>query len=231
MKFEEAKIGMEVIWNGSTKMKGTITIIDTQDKSVLVVSDDEFFKLWFFDDSENPTFDLKTLKPYNSIQLTKKPPKFDIDLRDSKEFQSYVETVIAKYEKEFLPEGTCLTHVSIRKDGEIVVKDNSGKTGISKCHPDDAFNIEVGLQLAMKRLAERLPFIPKDGEEYYSILPTSGTVYSSVYYGGIFSDAFNKAMGNCFRTEKVAKENKDKIMARYENILKLAELNAVGDKG
>jgi hypothetical protein len=53
MKFEEAKIGMEVIWNGSIKMKGTITIIDTQDKSVLVVSDDEFFKLWFFDDSEN----------------------------------------------------------------------------------------------------------------------------------------------------------------------------------
>ena len=106
MKFEEAKIGMEVIWNGSTKIKGTITIIDTQDKSVLVVSDDKFFKLWFFDDSKDPKFDLKTLKTYNSIQLTKKTPKFDIDLIDSKEFQSYVETVIAKYEKEFLPEGT-----------------------------------------------------------------------------------------------------------------------------
>lgn len=231
MKFEEAKIGMEVIWNGSTKMKGTITIIDTQDKSVLVVSDDKFFKLWFFDDSKDPKFDLKTLKTYNSIQLTKKTPKFDIDLIDSKEFHSYLNYVSNKYEKEFLPKGVYITDVSIHENGKIVVKDNKGNKGISKCHPDDAFNIEVGLQLAIKRLTERLPFIPKDGEEYYSILPTSGTVYSSVYYDGIFSDAFNKAMGNCFRTEKVAKENKDKIMTRYENILKLAELNAVGDEG
>lgn len=228
MKFEEAKIGMEVIWNGSIKMKGTITIIDTQNKSVLVVSDDKFLKLWFFDDTK---FDLKTLKPYNSIQLTKKTPKFDIDLIDSKEFQDYFKSVVAKYTKEPLPNGTHITDVSIYKDGKTVVKDNQGNKGVSKCHHDDAFNIEVGLQLAIKRLAERLPFIPKDGEEYYSILPTSGTVYSSVYYEGIFSDAFNKAMGNCFRTEKVAKENKDKIMARYENILKLAELNAVGDEG
>ena len=231
MKFEEAKIGMEVIWNGSTKIKGTITIIDTQDKSVLVVSDDKFFKLWFFDDSKDPKFDLKTLKPYNSIQLTKKTPKFDIDLIDSKEFQSYVETVISKYEKEFLPDGTCLTHVSIRKDGEIVVKDNSGKTGISKCHPDDAFNIEVGLQLAIKRLAKKTPFVPKDGEEYYSILLSIEKPYKSTFYEYIFSDELNKAIGNYFRTEEEAEKNKGKIISRFKTLLKYAELIAKEDKG
>lgn len=231
MKFEEAKIGMEVIWNESTKMKGTITIIDTQDKSVLVVSDDKFFKLWFFDDSKDPKFDLKTLKLYNSIQLTKKTPKFDIDLIDSKEFQSYVETVIAKYEKEFLPEGTCLTHVSIRKDGEIVVKDNSGNTGISKCHPDDAFNLEVGLQLAIKRLAKKTPFVPKDGEEYYSILLSIEKPYKSTFYEYIFSDELNKAIGNYFRTEEEAEKNKGKIISRFKTLLKYAELIAKEDKG
>lgn len=229
MKFEEAKIGMEVIWNGSTKMKGTITIIDTQDKSVLVVSDDVFFKLWFFDASENPKFDLKTLKPYNSIQFTKKPPKFDIDLIDSKEFQDYVEGVIAKYEGTFLPEDAHITYVSINKDGKIVTKDNKGNKGISKCHPDDAFNLEIGVQLAVQRLAEKTLFVPEDGKEYYSILLTTGEPYKSTFYECIFNDLLNKAMGNCFRTEEEAKKNKDKIISRHKTILKYAEMLAKGD--
>lgn len=230
MKFEEAKIGMEVIWNGSTKMKGTITIIDTPDKSVLVVSDDGFFKLWFFDASENPKFDLKTLKPYNSIQFTKKPPKFDIDLADSKEFQDYFKSAIAKYAKEFLLTETHITDVSIYKDGKTVVKDNQGNKGISKCHPDDAFNLEVGLQLAVQRLAEKTLFVPEDGKEYYSILLTTGEPYKSIFYECIFDDLLNKAMGNCFRTEEEAKKNKDKIISRHKTILKYAEMLAKGDK-
>jgi hypothetical protein len=231
MKFEEAKIGMEVIWNGSTKMKGTITIIDTQDKSVLVVSDDKFFKLWFFDDSKDPKFDLKTLKLYNSIQLTKKTPKFDVDLIDSKEFQSYLNSVSNKYEKELLPKGVYLTDVSIHENGKIVVKDNKGNKGISKCHHDDAFNIEVGLQLAIQRLAKKIPFVPKDGEFYYSILLSIEKPYKSTFYEYIFSDELNKAIGNCFRTEEEAEKNKGKIISRFKTLLKYAELIAKEDKG
>ena len=44
-----------------------------------------------------------------------------------------------------------------------------------------------------------------------------------------FSDMLNKAMGNCFRTFEEAKKNKDKIMSRYNAILKYAELIAKGD--
>lgn len=231
MKFEEAKIGMEVIWNGSTKMKGTITIIDTPDKSVLVVSDDGFFKLWFFDASENPKFDLKTLKPYNSIQLTKKPPKFDIDLIDSKEFQDYFKSVVAKYTKEPLPNGTHITDVSIYKDGKTVVKDNQGNKGVSKCHHDDAFNLEIGVQLAVQRLAEKTPFIPKDGEVYYSILLSTSNACKSTFYECIFSDKLDIAIGNCFRTEEEAEKNRAKIISRYKTLLKYAEMIAKGDKG
>mgnify|MGYP007078910962 FL=1 len=228
MKFEEAKVGMKVSGKGMT---GTIVVIDKSDKSdkscLISFSDD--INLWFWDDDKRDHLRF-SLKDIEVMSTDVKVPKFDTGLSDSAEFTGYLNALKDKYNK-LLDANTYVTEVSISENGTIKVKDNQGNKAKAKCHPDDAFNIEVGLQLAIKRLAERLPFIPKDGEEYYSILPTSGTVYSSVYYGGIFSDAFNKAMGNCFRTEKVAKENKDKIMARYENILKLAELNAVGDKG
>nr|DAW27902.1 MAG TPA: hypothetical protein [Caudoviricetes sp.] len=155
--------------------------------------------------------------------------KFDINLVDSKEFQSYAEAVIAKYEKEFLPEGTCLAHVSIHKNGKIIVKDDRGNKGISKCHPEDAFNLEIGLKLAVQRLAEKAIFVPEDGKDYYSILLPTEEPYKSMYCEWNFSDMLNKAMGNCFRTFEEAKKNKDKIMSRYNAILKYAELIAKGD--
>lgn len=155
--------------------------------------------------------------------------KFDINLVDSKEFQSYAENVIAKYEKEFLPDGICLAYVSIHKNGKIIVKDDKGNKGISKCHPDDAFNLEVGLQLAIQRLAEKILCFPEDGKKYYSILLTTGEPYKSTFYECIFDDLLNKAMGNCFRTEEEAKKNKDKIISRHKTILKYAEMLAKGD--
>lgn len=158
-----------------------------------------------------------------------KIPKFDINLIDSKEFQDYVEGVIAKYEGTFLPEDVHITYVSINKDGKIVTKDNKGNKGISKCHPDDAFNLEIGVQLAVQRLAEKTPFIPKDGEVYYSILLATSNTYKSTFYECVFSNKLDRAIGNCFRTEEEAKKNKDKIISRYKTILKYAEMIAKGD--
>ena len=158
-----------------------------------------------------------------------KIPKFDINLIDSKEFQDYVEGVIAKYEGTFLPEDVHITYVSINKDGKIVTKDNKGNKGISKCHPDDAFNLEIGVQLAVQRLAEKTLFVPEDGKEYYSILLSTGEPYKSVFFENIYSDLLNKAMGNCFRTAKEAKKDKDKIMYRFKTLLKYAERLAKGD--
>lgn len=158
-----------------------------------------------------------------------KIPKFDINLIDSKEFQDYVEGVIAKYEGTFLPEDVHITYVSINKDGKIVTKDNKGNKGISKCHPDDAFNLEIGVQLAIQRLAEKIPFIPKDGEDYYSIFLSTSDAYKSTFYGCIFNDKLDVAIGNCFRTEEEAEKNKDKIISRYKTLLKYAEMIAKGD--
>lgn len=158
-----------------------------------------------------------------------KIPKFDINLIDSKEFQDYFKSVIAKYAKEPLPNGTHITDVSIYQDGKIVMKDNKGNKGVSKCHHDDAFNLEIGVQLAGQRLAEKTLFVPEDGKEYYSILLSTGEPYKSTFYECIFDDLLNKAMGNCFRTEEEAEKNKDKIISRHKTILKYAERLAKGD--
>ena len=89
----------------------------------------------------------------------------------------------------------------------------------------------MGLQLAIKRLAKKTPFVPKDGEEYYSILLSIEKPYKSTFYEYIFSDELNKAIGNYFRTEEEAEKNKGKIISRFKTLLKYAELIAKEDKG
>lgn len=227
MKFEDAKVGMKVYINHPKVNYNEGIITSTIGSGAVFVEPLEHKPddgVWFWEGQDRYSL--------NDLTLVKnKVPKFDIDLVDSKDFQDYFKSVVAKYTKEFLPEGTCLAYASIHKNGKIIVKDDSGNKGISKCHPDDVFNLEIGLKLAVQRLAEKAIFVPEDGKDYYSILLPTGEPYKSMYCECIFSDMLNKAMGNCFRTFEEAKKNTDKIMSRHNAILKYAELIAKGDKG
>lgn len=227
MKFEDAKVGMKVHINHPevNYNEGFITsIIGSGAVFVEPLEHKQEDGVWFWEGTGRYSL--------NDLTLVKnKVPKFDVDLLDSKEFQDYFKSVIAKYTKEPLPNGTHITDVSIYQDGKTVVKDNQGNKGISKCHPDDAFNLEIGVQLAVQRLAEKTPFIPKDGEVYYSILLSTNNTYKSTFYECIFSDKLDVAIGNCFRTEEGAEKNKNKIISRYKALLKYAEMIAKGDKG
>lgn len=221
MKFEDAKVGMKVSAKGMT---GTIVDVDKSDKSVLIsFGNDTSLRFW------NTNHSCFPLKDIEVMSTDVKVPKFDIDLADSKEFQNYFKSVIAKYAKELLPKETHIAHVFIRKNGKIVVKDNNGNKGVSKCHPDDAFNLETGMKLAVQRLSEKCPFIPKRGEEYWKVFSTEGNIVSILYYKGFFVQELDIAMGNCFRTFEEAKKNKDKIISRHNAILKYAEMLAKGD--
>lgn len=225
MKFEDAKVGMKVHINHPKVNYNEGIITSTIGSGAVFVEPLKHKQgdgVWFWEGTDSYSL--------NDLTLVKnKVPKFDIDLVDSKDFQDYVEGVIAKYEGTFLPEDVHITHVSINKDGKIVTKDNKGNKGISKCHPDDAFNLEIGLKLAIQRLAEKAIFVPEDGKEYYSILLTTGEPYKSTFYECIFDDLLNKAMGNYFRTKEEAEKNKDKIISRYKTLLKYAERIAKGD--
>lgn len=222
MKFEEAKVGMKVSDKGMT---GTIVEVDKSDKSVLIsFSNDKYLWFWDIDHSIFP------LKDIEVMSTDVKVPKFDIDLADSKEFQDYFKSVIAKYTKEHLPNGTYITDVSIYKDGKTVVKDNQGNKGISKCHPDDAFNLDIGVKLAIERLSKKGPFIPKSGEQYWKVFSTKGNIIDMIYNKGFFVQELDIAIGNCFRTEEEAKKHKFEIIDKFRTLLDLTNIMTVGDK-
>jgi hypothetical protein len=225
MKFEDAKVGMKVHINNPKVNYNEGIIISTIGYGAVFVEPlkhEQGEGVWFWEGTDKYSLDDLTL-------AKNKVPKFDTDLVNSKEFNSYVKVISDKYTKEFLPEGVYLTDVSIRENGKIVVKDNKGNKGISKCNQIDAFNLEIGVQLAVQRLAEKTLFVPEDGKKYYSILITTGEPYESTFYECIFDDLLNKAMGNCFRTEEEAEKNRDKIISRHKTILKYAEMLAKGD--
>lgn len=152
-----------------------------------------------------------------------KMPKFDINLIDSKEFQDYFKSVIAKYTKGPLPNGTHITDVSIYKDGKTVVKDNQGNKGISKCHPDDAFNLEIGVQLAVQRLAEKVKFVPKENQEYWGIGTTTGQPLCTTCNSALYDCLIDMAIGNCFRTDDEALKHRDEIRKRFNKLIAYAK--------
>lgn len=165
----------------------------------------------------------------------KKAPKFDVALYDSSIFSSYMERVAEKEAEKVglnfigrLDKVKCYPNGTIRvwyksEDGETVYK------GKAKCHPNDAFNPETGVKLAVQRIVEKLnkPFIPEENEAYYYV-DDENLIYSTINHN-TNKDALNIAIGNCFRTGSLAKANTGVIMKRIE-IAKIV-LKSLQDKG
>lgn len=155
-----------------------------------------------------------------------KTPKFDAKLGDSGIFKDYLNDIRLREAPKLglftagldtikcYPNGTIKVWY-VDKDGETVYK------GKAKCHPNDAFNPEIGIKLAVQRIAEKLnkPFIPTDGETYYYV-DDKDTVYSTINHN-TNKDALNIAVGNCFRKRKEAYANKGAIMKRIERATEL----------
>lgn len=162
----------------------------------------------------------------NLQKSTKKPPKFDITLKDSTDFREYInEIFMREAEKAGLPMNRA-NSIKWSANGKIKVTfvDDDNKTnyiGVAKCHPDDAFNPEIGIKLAIERAAQVMhaPFVPEDGEAYYYV-DDENLIYSTINHNSN-KDALNIAVGNCFRKYKEAEANAAVIMKR---IKKAAEL-------
>ena len=160
----------------------------------------------------------------NLQKSTKKPPKFDITLKDSADFQKYInEIFLREAEKYELPINTA-NSIKWYPSGKIkvtFVDNDTTYVGVAKCHPDDAFNPEIGIKLAIERAAQAMhaPFVPEDGEAYYYV-DDENLIYSTINHNSN-KDALNIAVGNCFRKYKEAEANAAVIMKR---IKKAAEL-------
>lgn len=156
-----------------------------------------------------------------------KPPKFDEKLGRSILFWDYMNQIAAKEADiaglltaglvmKCYPNGTIKVWYT-DEDGGAVYK------GKAKCHPNDAFNPEIGIKLAVQRIVEKLnkPFIPKENKAYYYV-DDKNLIYSTINHN-TNKDALNIAIGNCFRGGKEARSHKDVIMKRVEKATKLLE--------
>lgn len=184
-------------------------------------------------EGEHTTHPFACLRPYPDIDTfgnmqkpSEKPPKFDIALKDSAAFRDYINRIfMEEAEKYGLPMNTA-NSIKWSANGRIKVTfvDDDNKTnyiGVAKCHPNDAFNPEVGVKLAIERAAKQMhePFIPNEGEVYYYVAGLD-EVYDTINYHE-YKDILNIALGNCFKTLEKALDNTYVIMRRAVNAIEL----------
>lgn len=173
------------------------------------------------------------LNSYNDVgtiedlqKSTKEPIKFDLRQKYSADFRKYInEIFLREAEKYELPMNTA-NSIKWFENGKIQVTfvDDDNKTnyiGVAKCHPDDAFNPEIGIKLAIERAAQnmRKPFIPREGQAYCYV-DANGVVRGTGFLGSIESK-LNVAMGNCFKTRAQAQANAGIMMKRLERATEL----------
>lgn len=157
-----------------------------------------------------------------------KTPKFDEKLRGSLLFWSYMNKILKREADKAGLFTAGLDMIKCYPNGTIKVwyTDEDGETvykGKAKCHPNDAFNPEIGIKLAVQRIVEKLnkPFIPTDGETYYYV-DDEDTIYSTINHN-TNRDILNIAVGNCFKNYERALGNKGAITKRIEKATKLLE--------
>lgn len=138
---------------------------------------------------------------------TTKPPKFDGSLQLSPEFKSYLTNVLDRaLANEGIDSQDLVKHgeiaVRIKANGLVkVVAQRDGHIkilGKAKCHPNDAFNLETGIRLAVHRMVQDAdkPFEQTAGYVYYFV-DYDGSIMDKPWDDDVI-DSCNRALDNCF---------------------------------
>ena len=225
MKMEEAKKGMKVV-DTDTGVTGVIRGINARSGSILVddrqAPDGEarFAQIYYDDGTLYDIADLEIVETYkvSDTQIQRYAAS------------SYVQDKIKKLSKEYgLPYDSLL--VSITNNGKVFAEIPSKQMEAeAKCHPDDKFDINKGLELAFARLAEKLGVSPKweprSGDMFFHVSFDDGCVTSTPKITGYLDDKLRISLGNCFKTREEAKKYAPEIIERYQKLIAYAkELN------
>lgn len=105
-----------------------------------------------------------------------KTVKFDIRQKYSAYFQEYINKIFLEEAEKFELPMSMNNSIKWYPSGEIkvtFVDDDATYVGVAKCHPDDAFNPEIGIKLAIERAAQVMHAM-NDMKKYKRSIPKAG---------------------------------------------------------
>lgn len=114
-------------------------------------------------------------------------------------------------------ENVLINDVKITVEGNKVTVEKGNMIGVAKCCPDDKFDLQTGIDLAMSRLKEK--WIPKDGDKIY-YLDTDGLVEDRTFDDDYYDYVKFIKTGNYFKTYEDAKEYADVVAQEFEQLNK-----------
>ena len=215
MKFEDAKVGMEVVVTGEHAKRfpqgAVIVDVDKNDFSVRLKGA-HGLHLWFWDiNSREPK------SQRNAYDMT------DIHLKDC-EFRKLPPTTHLLAEYLGLDPEKVKCYVD-KENGTITVRQGDVEAKAKKA-PQDKWDFRLGMGLALCRLKEKLaePCKPAFMKPCYYVLK-DGLVHCTAVglLEDFIQDSVMYAMGNVFKTEKEAEDNTEEMLKRANMIIEFCK--------
>lgn len=211
MKFEDAKVGMEVVVTGeqADRFPEGAVIVEVDKRDFSVKLEGEYgVTLWFWDiNSREPE------SQRNAYDMS------DIHLKDGG-FRKLPPTTLLLAEYLGLDPEKVKCYVD-KENYTIKVKQDDVEAKAKKA-PQDKWDFRLGMGLALCRLKEKLAEHQKPdfGEPCYYVLKNDLINHTTVGHGKDFlDDIIMYAMGNTFKTEQLAKDNMEEMVKRTNMIV------------
>ena len=215
MKFEDAKVGMEVVVTGEQAKRfpegAVIVDVDKNDFSVRLKGT-HGLHLWFWDiNSREPK------SQRNAYDMS------DIHLKDC-DFRKLPTTthILAEYLGLDPEKVKCY----VDKENSIIKVKQGDVEAKAKKAPQDKWDFRLGMGLALCRLKEKLaePRKPAFMKPCYYVLK-DGLVHCTVVglLEDFIQDSVMYAMGNVFKTEKEAEDNTEEMLKRANMIIEFCK--------
>lgn len=215
MKFEDAKVGMEVVVTGEQADRfpegAVIVEVDKNDFSVKL--EGEYgVTLWFWDiNSREPE------SQRNAYDMS------DIHLKDGG-FRKLPPTTLLLAEYLGLDPEKVKCYVD--KENSIIKVKQDDVEAKAKKAPQDKWDFRLGMMLALCRLKEKLaePRKPAFMEPCHYILKDGLVNFTTLGLSEDFiQDSVMYAMGNVFKTQKEAEDNTEEMLKRANMVIEFCQ--------
>lgn len=215
MKFEDAKVGMEVVVTGENagRFPEGAVIVDVNKKDFSVrLKGTHGLHLWFWDINSRVSKEQR-----NAYDMS------DIHLKDC-DFRKLPTTthILAEYLGLDPEKVKCY----VDKENSIIKVKQGDVEAKAKKAPQDKWDFRLGMGLALCRLKEKLaePRKPAFMKPCYYVLK-DGLVHCTVVglLEDFIQDSVMYAMGNVFKTEKEAEDNTEEMLKRANMIIEFCK--------